>query len=106
MEKLKRFLIAWLGIDEYVIAERTRVDRKIGKIMDLVNIGVDFHPMQKYSGRWAVVCLKGRPEYVNFINLKYSDAREIQHFLRSFSRRNTIVDDPFHSGGVFTDGRY
>ncbi|MCK5613999.1 hypothetical protein KAR91_69695 [Candidatus Pacearchaeota archaeon] len=108
MKRLKKFLRKWIGIDELIKAEMTRLasmDNKLLEIRNLFNVGVDFHPQQKYSGSWAVVCIQGKPEYVNFINLNHSNAIDIKHFLRQFCQGRKIVDDPFHLGS-FSDGRF
>lgn len=44
---------------------------------------------------WAVVCIKGHPEYVKFIPLSHKDARNILDFLKQFRYSNRVVDSPF-----------
>lgn len=56
-----------------------------------VAVDVGFHDSE-YS--WAVVCVKGRPEYVKFIPLSGADARTVMNFLRQFQYSKLIVDSP------------
>ena len=44
---------------------------------------------------WAVVCIKGRPEYVSFIPLSHRDAHEVLEFLKRFRYSNRVIDSPF-----------
>lgn len=44
---------------------------------------------------WAVVCIKGHPEYVKFIPLSYKDAHEVLEFLKHFKYSDRVVDSPF-----------
>ncbi len=44
---------------------------------------------------WAVVCIKGHPEYVKFIPLSHKDAREVLEFLKHFRYSDRVVDSPF-----------
>lgn len=44
---------------------------------------------------WAVVCIKGRPEYVKFIPLSHRDARDVLEFLKHFRYSDRVIDSPF-----------
>ena len=44
---------------------------------------------------WAVVCIKGHPEYVKFIPLSNKDARGVLDFLKHFKYSDRVVDSPF-----------
>ena len=44
---------------------------------------------------WAVVCIKGHPEYVSFIPLSHKDARDVLDFLKRFRYSGRVVDSPF-----------
>lgn len=59
----------------------------------ITNVGVDVDYYGKNS--WAVICIDGHPEYVKFIDLKESEARDIRNFLRGFEKSNVVVDSPF-----------
>lgn len=63
-------------------------------VNSLMDVGVD---IELYSNdySWAVVCIKGRPEYVKFIPLNHKDARDIMIFLKHFEYSNRVVDSPF-----------
>ncbi len=56
-----------------------------------VAVDVGFHDSEH---SWAVVCVKGRPEYVKFIPLSRADARTVMNFLRQFQYSQLIVDSP------------
>lgn len=60
----------------------------------ILDVGVDvcYFP-QEYS--WAVVCIKGKPEYVKFIPFhQHRDAKEVLDFLKQFQYSNKVVDSP------------
>ena len=59
----------------------------------ITNVGVDVDYYGKNS--WAVICIDGHPEYVKFVDLKESEARDIKNFLRRFEKSNVVVDSPF-----------
>ena len=59
----------------------------------ITNVGVDVDYYGKNS--WAVICIDGHPEYVKFVDLKESEARDIENFLRRFERSNIVIDSPF-----------
>ena len=44
---------------------------------------------------WAVVCIKGHPEYVKFIPLSHKDTRGVLDFLKHFKYSDRVVDSPF-----------
>lgn len=59
----------------------------------ITNVGVDVDYHDKNS--WAVICIDGHPEYVKFVDLRESEARDIKNFLRRFEKSNVVVDSPF-----------
>lgn len=60
----------------------------------MVDVGTD---VGFYSDdhSWAVVCIKGHPEYVSFIPLSYRDARSVLEFLKRFRYSDRVIDSPF-----------
>ena len=62
----------------------------------MVDVGIDvgFH---SDDHSWAVVCIKGHPEYVKFAPLLHNDARDILDFLKRFEYSNRVVDSPFNA---------
>lgn len=44
---------------------------------------------------WAVVCIKGHPEYVSFIPLSHRDTHDVIEFLKHFKYSNRVIDSPF-----------
>ena len=61
----------------------------------ITNVGVDVD-YNRHS--WAVICIDGRPEYVKFVDLKGSEARDIKSFVNQFGKKKAVVDSPFGSG--------
>ena len=95
MIELDRKLVA---VDEQLIEikeERERMRRVMGDafenksdlryaldlVQQCINVGVDVHMK---SESWAVVCLKGVPDYVKIMPLDSKSAFEIKKFLKSF----------------------
>lgn len=64
----------------------------------ITNVGVDADYHGKNS--WAVICIDGHPEYVKFVDLKGSEARDIENFLRRFEKSNVVVDSPFRNSYI------
>jgi hypothetical protein len=44
---------------------------------------------------WAVICVKGKPETIRFMELSGNSAQELRVFLRHFQYSNVILDSPF-----------
>lgn len=61
-------------------------------VTPLFDIGTDVGFRDDHS--WAVVCIKGKPEYVKFVPLEHRDAKEVMDFLKHYQRSNHIVDSP------------
>ena len=59
----------------------------------MMDVGTDIHLHSDHS--WAVVCIKGHPEYVSFIPLSHRDAHEVLEFLKRFRYSNRVIDSPF-----------
>ena len=70
------------------------------RIKEMFGVGVDFHPSSDEN--WAVICLKGKPEYVRFVDLRGKDVRELQLFLKHFG--SPVIDAPFGIAQLFRDG--
>jgi hypothetical protein len=62
---------------------------------EMLNVSVDVHLKEPHS--WAVICIKGKPEYIKFINLgkDCKTARDIMMWLRQFEGSNITIDSPF-----------
>lgn len=61
-------------------------------VTPLLDVGTDIGMYDDHS--WAVVCVKGKPEYVKFIPLDHKDTREVIDFLKRYRRSNHVVDSP------------
>lgn len=76
---------------------------KIKEMQALIQVGVDVH---QYHGRsWAIICIAGKAEYVQFVDLGHSDARTIKDFVRQFDRDNVCVDSPPNMKLFFDEGK-
>jgi hypothetical protein len=94
-EKLRVKLRKWLGIPTIEQNTYTALN-DLDMIKSLIKCGVDVHSHQNHSS-WAVVCLAGKSEYVNFVHLNDKSAKDIKDFLRNFRERNTLMDMPIPS---------
>lgn len=60
-------------------------------LTEVCDIGVDVHTLHpEYN--WAVVCMHGKIDYVKFIPLNNSDARDVMNFLKRFEYSNKYID--------------
>ena len=67
----------------------------------MMDVGTDIHLHSDHS--WAVVCIKGHPEYVKFIPLSHRDAHEVLEFLKCFRYSNRVIDSPFGFRDMIND---
>jgi hypothetical protein len=82
------------GLLENYNSTSKEILKKNEYILDQFNLAADIYP----SGReesWAVICIKGKPEYVRFVRLSNNDMREVHYFLKRFEGTNRIIDSPF-----------
>ena len=52
---------------------------------------------------WAVVCIKGHPEYVSFMPLSSDDTRGVIRFLQRFKYSDRVIDSPFGFKNMIND---
>lgn len=90
--KLKLKIANWLGITA-IDAKLQSTINDVSMIRSLIRCGVDVHLHQDHSS-WAVVCLAGKVEYVNFVRLDDKSARDVRDFLKNFRERDCILDMP------------
>lgn len=69
------------------INEVNKSEAKFRTLLDNVDVGIDYGYR---GGSWAVVHLKGKSDFIKFINLGDQDIREIGRFLRNF--RTSAID--------------
>ena len=60
----------------------------------MVDVGMDIG-FYSDDHSWAVVCIKGHPEYVKFIPLSHRDAHDVLEFLKHFKYSDRVIDSPF-----------
>lgn len=90
--KLKRKIANWIGITSLESQLRI-ITNDVNTLNSLVKCGVDVHLHQNHSS-WAVVCLAGKSEYVNFVRLNDKDAKDVRDFLKNFRQRDCLLDMP------------
>lgn len=121
MKWIRRKLRKWLGIEfiESQIADikadiltldaEIKIDRhnnnmitkkheeQMHVVQSYLQVAVDVHnPMHQCSNMsWAVICIKGKADYVRFVNLGHKEIRDISRFIRQFETNNTMVDFPY-----------
>lgn len=66
---------------------------EIAQLKSLIEVGADIH-VHNERENWAVVCVKGKPDYVKFVHLGHREVRDIQRFLSQFDRKNVTLDLP------------
>ena len=93
------YLILHLGIHDirskqYGTQKHCHVlDDRLKLIENTVKIGVDV--AQREHDSWAVICIHGKQDYVQFIKLPSNDIQEIQRFISRFKKEyNVVVDCP------------
>ena len=84
---MKELIKKWLGI--------TKLEKDINKLNNKFNsyleVAID---VNQKTPSWAVVCLKGKQERLNFYGSDENTIKEIERFLRQFNRDNRIIDAP------------
>jgi len=93
--KLKQNIINWLGLTNLQSTLASH-NNDLVMLKSLVKCGVDVHLHQDHSS-WAVICLSGKQEYVNFVRLDDKTVRDVRDFLRNFEKRNVHIDCPYPS---------
>jgi hypothetical protein len=68
------------------------LDKRLRRIEKLVDIGVDY---SQYGGSWAVICLRGKPEYVHFVRGDVREMKQLRDFLKSYQHANLTIDLPY-----------
>lgn len=68
------------------------INRDLNVIKTTCQIGVDVHMK---TDSWAVVCINGKQDYVNFVRLDSRDARDVKHFLKQFESSSITLDTPY-----------
>lgn len=107
MNKFKQALRKWLGVDDELQKQVNNLSRRItnqsaeidrlNRIHDLLQIGTDIHVNSAVTRdeSWAVICLKGNPEYVKFVDLRNKDVHHIVRMLRDFEGKSMTIDAPY-----------
>lgn len=80
MKRIRKWLRQYLGITTL----ESNVQHQLDKINQLVEVGVDQHFR---GGSWAVICIAGKAEYVQFAELGEREARELMEILRHMKGR-------------------
>ena len=78
--KIRRWLRDFLGLTRF----EYKVEHRLKQFDKLVKVGIDWHYRDE---SWAVICIAGSPEYVQFARLKSNEARELLHMLQGMKAR-------------------
>ena len=70
-------------------------------VNSMMDVGTDIHLHSDHS--WAVVCIKGHPEYVSFMPLSSGDARDVISFLQRFKYSDRVIDSPLGFKNMIND---
>ena len=102
------------AVEKYEYANRQLADAAITyknsrKLVDdchqlmnsMMDVGTDIHLHNDHS--WAVVCIKGHPEYVSFMPLSSGDTRDVIRFLQQFKYSNRVIDSPIGFKNMIND---
>lgn len=110
--KLRQKLKRWLFkeeledlknmIHEYFLVKKSLLNN-IELMESILDVGVDVSDPKTQEYSWAVVCIKGHPEHVRFVNLTGQDASQVLNFLKHFENSNVAVDSPVHFRQMFED---
>ena len=75
--------------------EINQCDREYRGLMQLIDVGVDisFRP-RNGNENWAIVCINGKINRVQFVQLPPNDGRHLVDFLKAFERSNSTYDMP------------
>ena len=108
-DKIRGKLRAWLFENELKDLQKSTIQMQMArnqysdayKLVDdchkmmnsMIDVGTDVGFYSDHS--WAVVCIKGHPEYVSFMPLSHRDAHEVLELLKRFRYSNRVIDSPF-----------
>lgn len=85
-----------------VVNEGIKLNKQLKEMVTpILDVGLDYGMYEDHS--WAVVCVKGKPEYVKFMPLDSKDTRTIINFLKQFNKDSRIVDSPLAFRNMFGD---
>jgi len=91
-------------------ANYERYQKTLDNVLKNIDVSIDVHEYHRRSNSWAVVSIQGKKtDYIKFIDLKDSDIREIQMFMRQFERNANIKIDASPNASEFlriTHDRY
>jgi len=95
-KRIERFKTSY----DYAIQIQTKDIQQISNTLrSIAKVGVDFANapnVEKYGHQsWAVICIEGKQDIVQFYSLNVNEAKDIYRFLNQFSRANIIQDLPY-----------
>ena len=76
--------------------------KALENVLKNIDVSIDVHEYHRRSNSWAVISVQGRKtDYIKFVDLKDSDAKEIQMFMRQFERNANIKIDASPNASEF-----
>jgi hypothetical protein len=85
---MRKFILKYLGYDK-LQKELIDLKKRCKYLESFLDVSVDIHQKEP---SWAVVCLRGKIERVNFYISDSNTIEEIAQFLRQFKKENIIID--------------
>lgn len=86
------------SLADNVYKSAMRAKEECKKSRELMNsicdVGVDIS-LGKNEHSWAVVCIKGKKEYIKFMPLNDESVYSVINFLKQFKNSNMVIDSPF-----------
>lgn len=79
--------------------EVANLHQQVNLFSKIINVGINVH--HRHGRSWAVVCIQGKADYVNFVDLDPNEIRTIQMFLRNFERPNVTINGPKFPKDIF-----
>lgn len=87
-------------IHEYFLVKKSLLNN-VEFMESILDVGVDVSDPKTQEYSWAVICVKGHPEYVKFVNLTGQDASQVLQFLKHFEQSNVTLDSPVYFRQMF-----
>lgn len=72
---------------------KTTLNNKIEAVGKMVKVAIDVTPHNRPNS-WAIVCVKGREDLIQFYELHSEDAKQVKRFADQFIHAHRSIDAP------------